>query len=50
MLIGPDIVDPCVFRDGVFGDDFWPDLVGPVDLEDGVVMGKDKDALIVHVI
>lgn len=50
LLICPDIIYLCTLRNGVFGNNFRSDLVGPVDLENSMVMSKDQYALIIHVI
>jgi hypothetical protein len=43
-------MDPRIFGNRVFGDDFWLNLIAPIYLDNCVVVGKHKQALVVHIV
>lgn len=49
LLIDPKIVEERVVWNCVFGNDFRIDLVGPIDLQDSMVVGQDKQKLVIKV-
>ena len=50
LLIDPHIDNPCVIRYTVFGENLRFNLIAPIDFNDAVIVGKDKQELVVKII
>ncbi len=49
-MVNVEGADVGVGHQGVFGEDGWTDLVGPVHFVDGMGVGKYKQKLVIEIV